>query len=256
MSNFKLYSEYYDLLYKDKDYEGEVDYIDKLIKKYQPEAKNIIDFGCGTGNHDKFLSEKGYSVLGVDLSENMIELAKDKNSNVNLDFKVGDIRTFESNKKYDVATALFHVMSYQISNEDLKSSISNVNRQLNIDGLFLFDFWYGPAVLNDKPSTRIKKLKNDNLNVTRLTESNLKVNDNYVEVNFEVIIERLGKEKTFENITETHKMRYLFLPELQIVLKESGFKIIDSFEWKTFYEPTINSWYVILVCKKTNCLPF
>jgi SAM-dependent methyltransferase len=248
MSNFKLYSEYYDLLYKDKDYEGEVEYIDKLIKKYQPEAKNIIDFGCGTGNHDKFLSEKGYSVLGVDLSENMIELAKDKNSNVNLDFKVGDIRTFESNKKYDVATALFHVMSYQISNEDLERAVITVKKHLNATGIFIFDFWYGPGVLTSPPLTRVKKLHNDKVSIIRISEPNSQINYNVVDVEFEVNIIN-NENSRVDTIYEKHSMRYLFYPEILNLMNQNDFKVLNFTEWMSDTIPDKNSWNAVVTCK-------
>ena len=65
---FAKYSEYYDLIYTDKDYQKEVDYIDQLIQKYHPKAKTILDLGCGTGVHANLLAAKGYRVMGIDLS--------------------------------------------------------------------------------------------------------------------------------------------------------------------------------------------
>ena len=76
MSIFKRYAQYYDLLYSAKDYKGEVQYIDALIKKYTGTAKSILDLGCGTGKHDFILAERNYRVSGVDLSEAMISIAK------------------------------------------------------------------------------------------------------------------------------------------------------------------------------------
>ena len=75
MDVFNLYARYYNLLYKEKDYAGEAEYVHKLIQKYQPGAKSILDLGCGTGRHDILLAEKGYSVTGVDRSEEMLAVA-------------------------------------------------------------------------------------------------------------------------------------------------------------------------------------
>src|SRR3990172_5281821 len=76
MTVFGKYSSYYNLLYKDEDYAGEVEYIHNLIQKHSPGAKSILDLGCGTGRHDLLLAEKGYSVTGVDQSEEMLAVAK------------------------------------------------------------------------------------------------------------------------------------------------------------------------------------
>ncbi|OXS77038.1 hypothetical protein B1B04_01145 [Lysinibacillus sp. KCTC 33748] len=76
MSNFNQYAEYYDLLYKDKDYIQEANYIDSLLQKYSSNTKSILELGCGTGKHAIILGKKGYKVHGVDLSEGMIREAK------------------------------------------------------------------------------------------------------------------------------------------------------------------------------------
>src|SRR5512136_1906001 len=97
MSVFGAYSRYYNLLYKDKDYKGEADYVHRLIEKHRPGAKSILDLGCGTGRHDLLLAEKGYAVTGVDMSEDMLGVA---NAGVagrasrasTLSFQRGDIR--------------------------------------------------------------------------------------------------------------------------------------------------------------------
>ena len=73
-----LYSQYYDLLYRDKDYLGEVEYIDKLIKSLNKETKTILDLGCGTGRHAEILCDKGYIVHGVDRSKEMLEVAESR----------------------------------------------------------------------------------------------------------------------------------------------------------------------------------
>ena len=73
----KEYSQIYDLLYKSKDYEREVEYLNKLIKKnYKKKIKNILDIGCGTGKHASLLVDKGYQLHGVDMSPQMISIAK------------------------------------------------------------------------------------------------------------------------------------------------------------------------------------
>ena len=75
MSVFGKYAKYYDLLYQDKNYSKEADYIDRLIKTYHPESKTILDLGCGTGRHDILLAEKGFFLTGVDSSKEMLSAA-------------------------------------------------------------------------------------------------------------------------------------------------------------------------------------
>ena len=63
MNSFGLYSDYYDLLYAEKDYDHEVQYVDGLIRQYLPNAASILDLGCGTGLHAVALASQGYSVI-------------------------------------------------------------------------------------------------------------------------------------------------------------------------------------------------
>ncbi|MDY0327537.1 MAG: class I SAM-dependent methyltransferase, partial [Arcobacteraceae bacterium] len=63
-----LYSQYYDLLYSDKDYIGEVEYVDSLIKANSNKVETLLDMGCGTGKHAELFCDKGYKVHGIDLS--------------------------------------------------------------------------------------------------------------------------------------------------------------------------------------------
>ena len=63
---FDAYSRYYDLLYQDKDYDGEVDYIDSLLRKYKTPGNDLLEFGSGTGKHGRLLIEKGYNITIID----------------------------------------------------------------------------------------------------------------------------------------------------------------------------------------------
>jgi predicted TPR repeat methyltransferase len=78
----KYYAQFYDMLYKDKDYESESNYIISLIKKYNPEANSILDLGCGTGRHAELFSNKGFIVLGVDQSKYMLNEAMNRKNNI------------------------------------------------------------------------------------------------------------------------------------------------------------------------------
>ena len=115
-----LYSQYYDLFYSDKDYHGEAEYIDSLIKNSSKNTKAILDMGCGTGKHASLLCDKGYSVHGIDLSEDMLKIAETRRNDreEQLSFSHSNIQELDL-KKFDVVVSLFHVMSYQNSNEEL-----------------------------------------------------------------------------------------------------------------------------------------
>jgi SAM-dependent methyltransferase len=253
MSVFNQYAEYYNLLYKDKNYKTEVDYIDKLIKKYCKNAKTILDLGCGTGRHDFLLAGTGYDITGVDFSETMLEIAARQRETIDgkckINFINGDVRDIRLDLKFDVVTSLFHVISYQTTNSDIISAFKTAFEHLNDEGLFLFDCWYGPAVLNEKPETRIKRMENEKISVIRIAESELLPNENIVNVNYTVIVTN-KLTGAVEEIKETHRMRYLFRPEIEYLLGQAGFIIKKSEEWVTSNDLGLNTWGACFAAKK------
>lgn len=251
MGVFKDYSKYYNLLYKDKDYKAETEYIISLINQNSSDAKSILNLGCGTGNHDFIFSEKGYEVVGIDLSHNMIEIAKSKESSANkpVTFLQGDIRNLKLDREFDVVLSLFHVMSYQSSNEDLEQAIQTAYQHLKKGGVFIFDCWYGPGVLTDHPTNRNRDFENDDFKVNRITTPTLLTTENCVDVKFNVNI--FDKRTDVEyNLEELHKMRYLFIPELIYFLNKNGFTFNKAEEWITKKELSDKSWYATIVCRK------
>lgn len=72
---FDAYSSYYDLLYRDKDYAAEADYVAQLLRTYG-NAGDLLEFGSGTGRHGRLLSQRGYRVTGVERSAAMIARAE------------------------------------------------------------------------------------------------------------------------------------------------------------------------------------
>jgi len=250
MSVFGLYAQYYDALYHDKNYQQEVAYVYNLIQEYLPAAKSILELGCGTGGHAFHLAHEGYEVHGVDLSKEMIASAQQKGKQQNeVTFSVGDLRTLQLNKQFDVVISLFHVMNYQTTDADLHNAFKTAEKHLKKGGLFLFDFWYGPAVIHEKPLTRIKRCENENIKITRIAEPQHHKEKNSVDVNFTLFLEDKKNQKISE-IKENHCMRYFFEDELRILFEQNNFEVISFEEWLTGKKPVNTSWGVCAVGRK------
>ena len=178
---FNYYAVYYDLLYKEKDYKAETEYIVRLLEEKGFTTGSILELGCGTGKHAEQFAKMGYSVHGIDLSSAMIKEAnKRKPSHLSnqLDFEIGDICEYSIDKKFDAVISLFHVASYMIKNEQLVAMFETAARHLNPGGIFIFYFWYGPGVLTTPPSIRVKRLENEEVNVLRIAEPQIHSNEN------------------------------------------------------------------------------
>lgn len=243
---FQQYSRYYDLLYRDKDYAAEADYVARLIHRFCPEAASILEFGSGTGIHASLLAEKGYKLHGIELSSEMLArsstiIGSSNNASGRLVFSQGDIRKVRLNEYFDAVIALFHVMSYQTSNEDVLAAFHTAREHLHRDGVFFFDLWYGPAVLVESPTVRIKRMTDEYLEVTRIAEPVLHPNEDRVDVNYHVFARDL-QSGTVKELRVIHKMRYFFKPEIELFAAQSGFCILHAEEWLTGNAVGLNSW--------------
>ena len=249
MNPFAGYSRYYDLLYRDKDYAGEVRFVRGLLEKHRPGTESILELGCGTGTHAGLLAEQGFTVHGVDRSLDMLDQARARRDALpgavssRLDFSPGDLRTFRCNQKFDAVLSLFHVMSYQTTDHDLSAALATAKAHLREGGIFIFDCWYGPAVLRELPSTRVKRLEDEQIEVTRIAEPLLLVNRNCVDVRYQILIREKPGDRV-ETLNESHLMRYLFFPEVESLFERAGRKLVFSCQWMAGKEPGADTWGV------------
>jgi len=251
MEAFQDYAYYYNAFYRDKDYETEADIIDKILKKTNSQVKNIINFGCGTGMHDIALTNMGYCCKGIDFSCLMIDIAirHAQLNDKNIEYEVADIRNYRTDKKYDAVISLFHVMSYQNTNSDIRNAFRSVRNALpDRDGVFVFDVWYGPGVISDKPCVRVKEVEDKENSLIRIARPVMYDKRNVVDVNYEVMVinKKTGKVQV---IKEVHSMRYFFRPELEILLEEAGFKLVDNIDCRTLGATDYSSWTSYFVAK-------
>lgn len=243
METFQDYAYYYNAFYQDKDYKAEAEQVDVLLKKYGNHICKVMNFGCGTGRHDLELSNIGYRCTGIDVSPLMIEIARKNAQEQKADilFGVSDIRNFEPAEQYDAVISLFHVMSYQTRNEDILSAFQSARKALVPGGVFLFDVWYGPGVLSDKPSVRVKEIEDAENKLVRIARPIMHDKENVVDVCYEVFVmnKQTGNTKV---INEVHNMRYFFRPELEFLLRKAGFELVDNLDCQTMEETDYSSW--------------
>lgn len=157
--NFKEnYAKYYDLFNKGKNYSNEINFLEQVFKKFSNvPVKSILDLGCGTGLHTKELIKRGYEVVGLDLSKEMIEIAKKRNPEAK--FYVSDMSNFDLIKnegKFDVVICMFSALGYLTENSQLESFFKCCKNHLKENGLLILDVWNGLGVMRELPSSREK----------------------------------------------------------------------------------------------------
>lgn len=246
---FEKYSELYNVFNSEKDYKTEIEFITEIINKNLNKTKlDILDLGCGTGIHSKLLSDMGHNVVGVDISEGMIEIAK-KNSSKNEEYFIHDIVDFRLKKKFDVVLSLFHVFSYQVNNENISGFFKTIKCHLKDNGIAIFDYWHTSAVMSIIPSNRVSRKENHSTKYIRICEPEILPKKNIVNVNYEfIIIDKLTSKA--DVFYEVHPMRHFSIPEINFFLKNENLRLITSHEWLTYNEPSIDTWSLFSVIKK------
>lgn len=252
MPNFKKYAKYYNIIYRDKNYIGECNFLEKVFKGYSKrKIRSVLDLGCGTGKHTLILAKRKYKMVGMDLSLNMLDLARKRSEKegVKIDFFQGDIKNFDFKKKFDAAISMFTVIGYLTENKDLISAFKSINNHLKRGGLFVFDCWFGPAVIVQKPQNRMKIIENNDEKIIRFVNSSLDVLNQTVDVNYKIIW--FKKKEILEEFNELHRMRFLFSQEIKILLEQTGFMVLEICPFMKLKKvPTENDWSITVIAQK------
>lgn len=250
VSVFEDYSKYYDLLYTDKDYEGEIDYVCGLLDSYGQLEGSVLELGSGTGIHGRLLASQGYEVLGVELSSDMVKLAEQTDG-----FKCmqGDMTSIQIEREFDVALSLFHVVSYLTADAQMGEMFKNINKHLKMGGLFIFDIWYSPCVKDNPPELRVKRMSNDELEIVRISEPTIHEDLKRVDVKFS-IFSRRKKEKSWRLTEEFHPMRHFSNKEIEKFAIGAGFRILKAEEFYTAKPLAESAWGACFVVEKIRQL--
>jgi len=220
---FDKYSKYYDTIHIDKDYEIE----SNLIYRHSENKDSLLDIGCGTANHSIYLSEYFRKVVGVDLSEPMLNEAQKKinqNNITNIELHNGSVSDVKGT--FDTVISMFNVVNHIQTLEDLSLFFEDVKCKLNEGGTFIFDCWNGTACRIELPTEIQKKFINYDwytLELQSETTTNLFDSWSLVETNVDVFSENEKVDNFKYGIL--HK---LWTPDiLKSLIEISGMKVLN-----------------------------
>jgi SAM-dependent methyltransferase len=243
--SFEYSAKFYDLLYKDKNYAAEAKFIDRILDTYG-KPTSILEIGCGTGNYTELLKKQGYHISGMDISSNMIKVAKKKCA---CNFFVADMTNFNLGEKFDACLALFAVLGYATKNSDFISTLKNIRAHLKPKGLLVFDVWNGLAVMRTLPELRIKEVSDSDLRIIRIANPKLNAFEHTVAVNYKLLALQ-KKDNIFTECDEIHLVRFFFPQEIKFILEELGFEILMACPFMRLNEIIDeNTWNMTIVAR-------
>ena len=136
-NSYKRFAYFYDEVTSELNYDLWLEFVEPYLKK----DDLILDLACGTGTFATMLKLKGYNSEGLDLSDEIIEIANEKRKINRLDipFYVMDMTNFNTGKKYDCITCFFDSVNFLSDINLVKKMFDSVYRALKDNGLFIFD---------------------------------------------------------------------------------------------------------------------
>jgi SAM-dependent methyltransferase len=206
---------YYHILYKDRNYREAQIFMDNLTHYLNlPEHAKVLDLACGKGRHSIYLNQLGFTVLGVDLSENSIEIAS-KNANETLHFQIHDMREpFE--EQFDAVFNLFTSFGYFDNDQDNLKTLIAIKESLSDYGFAVIDFMNVPFVLDNLIAKETKTVDEIDFHLKR-----------YLKDGF--IIKEIDFEDKGEKFHYEEKVRALTLDDFTKMMDEAGIYLLDTF---------------------------
>ncbi len=227
MSIYDNFADVYDIFMDNIPYDGWVLFIEKIWEKYDLKPQLICEIGCGTGNITQRLANKKYDMIGIDLSEDMLMVARDKNYDNETDiiYLMQDMRKFELFGTVDCILSICDSLNYIKTEKDLLKVFKLVDNYLDPSGLFIFD-------LNTK-----HKFKNvyGNNTFTDITEKGAYIWDN--NYNEETCINEYNvtffskdeEENVYYKYEEFHEEKAYDIEVVKSLLIEAGLKVEGVF---------------------------
>jgi len=246
------YAELYDSFYKDKDYDKEVGMLEDIFKQYGcNKGSNILDIGCGTGNHAIKMAKRGYDVTGIDPSEPMLKIAKRKSleEGVKIKFIKSGLPNLDLYEKYDGIECMFNVIDYVLEDKKILDSFKKIKEHLKDGGVFVFDFRNAIPSLKDYSKKRILNVDDNQKDIVRVSKSIINPKTRIFNTEYTCLV---YKDKKFvEKFKDEHNVRAFFLGEIEDFLFQSGLKLKEMFPFgKQGQKVTNDDWNIIGVCTK------
>ncbi|MEG1742491.1 MAG: class I SAM-dependent methyltransferase, partial [Acetivibrio sp.] len=142
MEAYTSFARVYDTFMDNIPYEEWADYLQEILKREKVENGLVLDLGCGTGTLTEILASRGFDMIGVDNSVDMLEIAMEKKEQSGQDilYLLQDMRTFELYGTVGAVVSICDSLNYILEETELEQVFRLVNNYLDPGGVFIFDF--------------------------------------------------------------------------------------------------------------------
>ena len=249
MEAYTSFAEVYDQFMDNVPYREWADFLQEILQKEGISDGLVLDLGCGTGSMTEELAGRGYDMIGVDNSEDMLEIAMEKRQESGHDilYLLQGMQEFELYGTVRAVVSVCDSVNYVTEKEELEQVFRLVNNYLDPGGIFVFDFnteYKYREVLGDRT-------------IAENREDSSFIWDNYYyeeehmnEYELTLFIQETDQKELYHKYQETHFQRAYTLEEIGELLERSGLRFVAAYEDYTKDAPGKGSERICVVARE------
>jgi len=258
MEAYTSFAEVYDTFMDNVPYEEWADYLEDRLKEYGVKDGLVLELGCGTGSMTELLAEKGYDMIGVDNSEDMLEIAMEKRieSGHDILYLLQNMQEFELYGTVRAIVSVCDCVNYVTEKNELQEVFRLVNNYLDPQGIFIFDFnteYKYREVLGDQTIAESRE------DCSFIWDNYYYEEERINEYELNLFIREDAESETegdlYRRFRETHFQRAYTLEEITRIVEESGLQFVTAYEAFTKEPPSKNSERIYVIAREQGKVP-
>jgi len=243
MNAYEHLASVYDLFMGEIPYESWAKHINVILKNFVPNCNLVLDLGCGTGNITTLLKDFGYEMIGVDISEDMLAVAKEKSKDIL--YLNQDMCDFELYGTVDACICVCDSVNYILEETELTQMLALVKNYLNPNGLFIFDInteYKYQHILGDNNFSRVEE---DTAYIwENFYDDEQKINEYYANIFVK------NDSNNYTRYEEFHYQKAYSVEALKGFIENIGLKLLHIYDGFTFDLPQEKSERLVFVVQK------
>lgn len=278
MEAYTGFAEVYDIFMDETPYEEWADFLSELIEKYgvskpsrektgkaakkdssaseeplqealETEKNLVVDLGCGTGTLTELLYDRGYDMIGIDNSGEMLQaaMAKKQQSGNGILYLCQDMRELDLYSTVGTVISVCDSINYLLEDEEIEETFLLVNNYLYPGGLFIFDFntvYKYETVIGD---TTIAENRED---CSFIWENYYHEKEHINEYDVTIFVKEEEGKESFRRFCETHYQRGYTLQEMQEFILKAGMELVLAIDADTHKAPTEESQRIYMIARE------
>lgn len=246
MEAYTEFANVYEKFMDNVPYEKWCEAICEILRSHGIEDGLVLDLGCGTGTMTRLLREKGYDMIGVDNSAEMLEIAREHPDDGIL-YLQQDMREFELYGTVRAIISACDCVNYVTEDEDLLQVFRLVNNYLDPEGLFLFDFntrYKYETVLGEQV------IAEDREDCSFIWDNYYDQEEQINEYELTLFVKCRQEEDLYRKYQEVHFQRAYTLEEIKTLIEKSGLTFLNAYDDYTRETATEESERIVVVCRE------